>query len=252
MPTTAAPGDWGGIVFRNELDIDARQPALASVLENEGIFINYVNHAELRALAAATWSSAVVQDSFAPISLNEARPNVSFNTDHQQCRRRDRRRSEQLQGQSGQRRWPIVLTKMATRICRYTADYNRIGPEIYFNTLTNNTINGLFVSIDTSAGQILDRLEVAARFNDTDITHVLSEHLVIQGTPGGARQPTYIQGTIGINGGVVTLSGGVLPTWVIDGTLLSVGFTQGTITIANGVAMLTGGVWPILGCRAAN
>ncbi len=232
-------------MFRNELDIDARASgASRRVLEEEGIFINYVNHAQLSFGGGDVLVSGL-QDSFAPITLNEARPNISFNTITNSA-------GAAIGADPNSFKDNLVNDVLDDRVDengnpafrRYTADYNRIGPEIYFNTLINNTINGLFVSIDTSAGQILDRLEVAARFNDTDITHVLSEHLVIQGTPGGARQPAYIQGTIGISNGVVNLSGGVLPNWVIDGSLLSVGFTQGTITITNGVALLTGGVWP--------
>ena len=37
------------------------------------------------------------------------------------------------------------------------------------------------------AGQILDQLEVAARFNDTDIAHVLSENLHHSGHAGRVR-----------------------------------------------------------------
>ena len=61
----------------------------------------------------------------------------------------------------------------------------RIGPDIHNNLLVDNSINGLFVRIQTELGQALDRLSVAARWDDTDVVHVVSENLLIDGTPGG-------------------------------------------------------------------
>ena len=65
---------------------------------------------------------------------------------------------------------------------------SRIGPEIHHNTLQNNSINGLFIRISTPAGNDLRPMTVSGRWNDTDIVHVVSENLVIQGTPGGPMQ----------------------------------------------------------------
>ncbi|MFY8200286.1 MAG: hypothetical protein ACOVLE_06430, partial [Pirellula staleyi] len=31
----------------------------------------------------------------------------------------------------------------------FTSDYDRVGPEIHHNTLTNNSLNGLFIRVDT-------------------------------------------------------------------------------------------------------
>ncbi|MCC6756189.1 MAG: hypothetical protein IT199_07445, partial [Solirubrobacterales bacterium] len=62
------------------------------------------------------------------------------------------------------------------------------GPDIRGNTLLNNSTNGLFVKTVTSAGGTLTGLDVAARWDDKDITYVLGENLIIQGTPGGALQ----------------------------------------------------------------
>ena len=58
---------------------------------------------------------------------------------------------------------------------------------IHGNTLSNDTINGLFVRIrtDPNSNQVLDPLTVSARFSATDIVYVLEENLVIQGQPGG-------------------------------------------------------------------
>ena len=44
--------------------------------------------------------------------------------------------------------------------------------------------------IDTPAGNVIEQLTVAGRWDDTDITHVVMENLEIQGTPGGPTGTT--------------------------------------------------------------
>ncbi|MEX2142880.1 MAG: NF038122 family metalloprotease [Pirellulales bacterium] len=241
LPTTPAAGDWGGIVFRNELDFDARR----TVLENEGIFINYVNHANF-GFGGGDVTIAGIQGSFSPIHLNEARPAVSFNTITSSA-------GAAIAADPNSFRDNLIndvgrTSATPDQQIRFRADYSRIGPEIYFNRLADNTINGLFIAVATQAGQVLDRLEVPARFNDTDIVHVLAEHLIIQGTPGGAvmrpgvlgqDQPTFAQGTVGIAAGVVTLTGGAWPAWVRDGALLTVGTVTYTVASRDGNTQLT-------------
>ena len=68
----------------------------------------------------------------------------------------------------------------------FRSDYERVGPDIRGNRLLDNSINGLFVRTETPAGNDLQTLQVQARFDDTDIVHVLGENLIIAGTPGGS------------------------------------------------------------------
>ena len=70
--------------------------------------------------------------------------------------------------------------------------FGRIGPDIHDNLLVDNSINGLFIRIRTQLGEALDRLDVPARWDDTDVIHVVSENLLIGGTPGG---PTLDSGS---------------------------------------------------------
>lgn len=44
VSTTPSKGDWGGILYRNDVDASAGRRNL----EDEGIFLNYVNHADMR------------------------------------------------------------------------------------------------------------------------------------------------------------------------------------------------------------
>ncbi len=72
----------------------------------------------------------------------------------------------------------------------FTPDYNRVGPAISGNNLVNNSLNGLFIKVLTLAGQEPRTLTVAGRFNDIDVTHIISENVEIEGAPGGNRIDT--------------------------------------------------------------
>ena len=67
----------------------------------------------------------------------------------------------------------------------FTANYGRVGPEVHGNTIVDNSINGMFIRIQTAAGNAIKELEVPGRFDDWDVVHVVSENLFINGTPGG-------------------------------------------------------------------
>lgn len=146
----ARPGDWGGLVFRDD-----------SGLEQEGIFLNWVNHADIN-----NGGGEVVVDSvrevFTPVDMTSARPTVSYS----------------LISKSAD-------AALSANLNAFEDSFGRIGPDVHNNRLDNNSINGLFVRIRTDLGETLDRLSVAARWDDTDIVHVVSENLLIDGTPGG-------------------------------------------------------------------
>jgi len=68
----------------------------------------------------------------------------------------------------------------------FVPDYRRVGPVIYNNDIRGNTINGLFVRVETLPGQPLKSLTTHARVDESEVTLVFGENLVIAGTPGGA------------------------------------------------------------------
>jgi hypothetical protein len=88
-------------------------------------------------------------------------------------------------------------------------DARRIGPDIHDNTVgslhdiapppgslpgtppinLNNTVNGMFIRVKTLAGNPLDLVDLTTRWDDSDIVHVVSENLLIAGTPGGSTTP---------------------------------------------------------------
>jgi hypothetical protein len=258
QPTIPSPGDWGGLVFRNDLDYATGH----AVRETEGIFLNYVNQAEIRYGGGDVVVDSL-QQTFTPVHMVRSRPTVTNNTiagSADAAMSADPNSFEEshfFNNESG---------------TEYTADYERVGPEIHFNQLStlhlgrvqditnvsssgpivittalphglttgarvriagvlgntaangnfnitvtgsnsftlngatsngaytpsagdtwqtletlDNSINGLFVRIRTQSGSPIDKLDVSARFDDTDIVHVISQALVISGTPGGPR-----------------------------------------------------------------
>ncbi len=174
FPTTSASrGDWGGVVFRADVDNAESRPNA----EEEGIFLNYVNHADISYGGGGNVVIDGVQQVVNPIQLVQVRPTISFNriTDS----------SDSAMSAS-----PNSFEETNFHSPRFqaagvfTSDYQRIGPDIHANFVNNNSTNGLFIRIETPAGNVLRPLTVAGRFDDTDIVHVLAENLVIQGSQG--------------------------------------------------------------------
>jgi hypothetical protein len=200
FPIAAGAGDWGGLVFRNDLD-DADD---RTNHENNGIFLNYVNHADIRYGGGTVVIDSVAQV-LAPVHLVDARPTISFN-------------SISLSADAAISASPNSFEESnfhapEFQFAPFTSDYQRVGPEVHGNTITNNSINGMFVRVSTPAGSGVLPLTVSGRFDDTDITHVISDNLEILGTPGGplAQQNVPEVGvvTLGIAADPGTLSAGI-------------------------------------------
>ncbi|QDV22465.1 DVUA0089 family protein [Aureliella helgolandensis] len=171
--TTPVQGDWGGIDFHGDVDrIEGRGD-----YERQGIFLNYVAHADLR-YGGGQITVSTPSPTVSPINMSESRPTLLYNT-------------IRLSSDAAMAADPNTFEETRFTHPRYQLaevfrpDYVRVGPDIRGNTLVENSVNGLFVRTSTAAGAALTTMEVAARFDDTDITHVLGENLVISGTPGG-------------------------------------------------------------------
>jgi hypothetical protein len=143
-------GQWGGIVFRQDSDAASKQA-----------FVNSISGAVMRYGGGQVAVDSQLE-SFAPIQIESTRPTVIFNT---------------ITDSAGA---PIAATPNS-----FEDTGDRFGPEFRGNRLTDNSINGLFLKIDTEFGRPLDRLDVPARFKSTDIVYVIPENLVINGGVGG-------------------------------------------------------------------
>lgn len=143
-------GNFGGIVFRQDSD-----------LEDLGVFLNYVNHVDIANGGGKVFVGAR-ESVFTPIHIVDARPTVSFNH---------------------------IATSDDAAISASPDSFDdsigRIGPDVHGNFLAGNTIDGLFIRIETPLGSNIDKLTVSGRFDDTDITHILAENLIIAGAAGG-------------------------------------------------------------------
>jgi|GEM_PF-498183 len=212
-PQRTAPrqGDWGGLVFRNNLDyqfIAAYDPASGlparRVAEVDGIFLNYVNYADIRFGGGEVIVDGV-RSTYAPIHMVEARPTVSFNV---------------ITNSAGPAMSADPDSFRDTRFQSwnhyepFTADYERVGPHIHHNvlvanyattidgqpTLQRNSMNAVALRVETPAGGMPQKLTTFARWDDWDIVHVVPENLFVQGTPAGPiTRPRSIRNLNAIN-----------------------------------------------------
>ncbi len=174
LGTTPRSGDWGGIDFHGDVDrAEGRGDH-----ELNGVFLNYVSHADIRyggGQVTVTIPNRVVS----PITMSESRPtllNNKISLGSDAALSADPNSFEET-------RFTHPRYQLAES---FKPDYARTGPDIRGNILTENSTNGLFVRTTTAPGQPLTTLNVAGRFDDTDIVHVLGENLIVRGTPGGA------------------------------------------------------------------
>lgn len=174
VPTSPSPGDWGGISIRNDIDESEGR----STYRREGIFLNHISNATIEFGGGDIIIDGVLQP-INPIELTVSQPTIVHNTI---TNSRDSAISAD----------PDSFEEITFHEPRYqygaapfTVDYTRIGPDISWNTLVDNSTNGLFVRVRTNPGDPIQKLTVPGRFNDTDIVHVIAQNLEIQGTPGG-------------------------------------------------------------------
>ncbi len=173
FPPSAAPGDWGGIAIQRDID---QQDANRFDYDRQGIFLNVVNQADLRYGGGSTLVNGLSQV-ITPIHLTDARPTISYN-------------HISFSADAAMSASPNSFEESNFQAPRFqftpfTSDYDRVGPDLHGNTATNNSINGMFVRVLTPAGNARLPMTVSGRWDDTDLPYVLSDQLVIQGTPGG-------------------------------------------------------------------
>ncbi|MGN6546573.1 MAG: matrixin family metalloprotease, partial [Aureliella sp.] len=199
LSTTPQAGNWGGIEIHN--DVDRAQGR--GDYERKGIFLNYISHADIR-YGGGQVTVANPSPTVNPIYMAESRPTLLYNKitlSADAAISADPDSFEETLFTEPRYQLPTFSGDPG-----YRPDYDRVGPDIRGNSLTGNSINGLFVRVPTAPGQELVSLNVAARLDDTDITYVLGENLIIGGTPGGAvvekTPPTVslIQGVPGTGG----------------------------------------------------
>ena len=172
LPTAPQPGQWAGIEFRNDFDYSEGRP----VWETEGIFLDFVSHANIQYGGGAIDVSEPI---VTPLQMDESRPTLIYNTITNSA-------DAAISADPNSFLETNFNAPIFQRASAFTSDYDRVGPELSGNRLIGNSINGLFVRVETPAAGQLEAMTVSGRFDDRDIVHVLSEVLVLQGQPGGA------------------------------------------------------------------
>ena len=172
--TIPGAGDWGGISFRRDVDVaSGRRDG-----EDEGIFLQYVNNADIRYGGGSVVVDGVAQTINA-IQMFETRPTITYN---RITRSADAAMSA-LPNSFEETNFNEPRFQLSGA---FTSDYDRVGPDIHHNTLTNNSLNGLFIRVDTPVDGSPKTLTVSGRFDDIDIVHVFADNLILSGAPGGS------------------------------------------------------------------
>ncbi|MFY8056760.1 MAG: hypothetical protein ACOVRM_03405, partial [Planctomycetaceae bacterium] len=172
IPTTPKAGNWGGLVFRR--DVDNAEGRIN--YERQGIFMDYVAFASIQ-YGGGKLDVDSVNQIVNPITMVQARPGIYHNT--------ITRSEDSAMSADPDSFEETTFTAPAFQSVPFTPDYSRVGPDIYGNTLQNNSTNGLFIRIQTAPGAPTRQLTVPGRFDDRDIVHVIAENLSIKGSPGG-------------------------------------------------------------------
>ena len=172
-PPAPQGGDWGGVEFRNDID---QADASRFLYQDEGIFLNYINHAQFQ-YGGGEVIVAGISQVITPLHMTDARPTLSHNLIQQSA--------HAALSMNPDSSLESNFHAPQDQQIPFTSDYSRIGPQINDNQTVDNSINGLFIRVVTPAGQDLERLTVPGRWDDTDVTYVVAENLVIAGTPGG-------------------------------------------------------------------
>ena len=176
----ASPGNWGGIVYRRDIDqAEGRRHS-----EDDGIFLNRVNHAEMRYGGSSNVLIDSVQQLVNPIQIVNLRPTISFTEITQSADAAISAAPDSFEETSYQA--PVFQQAGA-----YTADYDRVGPDIRNNLFFDNSINGLFIRVATTPTDPPRSLTVAGRFDDIDVVHYVAENIIIAAQPGGSIQDGF-------------------------------------------------------------
>lgn len=172
--TAPMAGDWGGIDFRGDIDRDYESRRNREI---EGVFLNHIQQADIRfggGQVLIGGQPVVVS----PIDMAVTRPTIAYST---------------VSGSADAALAATPDTFAETHFtdpfyqagAPFTPDYDRVGPDLRGNTIVDNTMNGLHVRVRTRAGNTLETLTKPARFDDEDITIILTETLKIEGAVGG-------------------------------------------------------------------
>ncbi|KAA5546993.1 tandem-95 repeat protein [Roseiconus nitratireducens] len=176
----AGPGDWGGLIYRRDVDqFEGRRD-----LEDDGVFLQSVNHAEIRYGGSSNVLIDSIQQLVNPIQVVNMRPTITFNEITRSADSAISASPDSFEETSYQ-------APRFQQAGAFTADYDRVGPEISRNHLVENSVNGLFIRVPTTATQAPRELTVAGRFDDIDVVHVLPENLVVAGQSGGSIQDGF-------------------------------------------------------------
>ncbi|MEM6778539.1 MAG: dockerin type I domain-containing protein, partial [Planctomycetota bacterium] len=200
LDTDAVPGTWGGIDIRGDLDFADDSKVN---LEDAAVFLNHIQYADIMHGGGEVLIDSVRRD-VTPIELADVRATVMNNQISQSASAAISATPNTFEEtRFDEPRFQNEFLAGGTSPTFFTSDVSRVGPHINGNRIVDNTINGLQILVDTPTGGSLTPLTVNARFDDTDIVHVLTENLLIEGAAGGVSAGLTIPSVLLVTGEAV-------------------------------------------------
>lgn len=177
-------GSWGGIDLRG--DIDYADDSKIN-MEDNAVFLNHIQYADIQHGGGQVSVDGQTL-TISPIELADVRATILNNQIRNSAQAAIAATPNTFaETRFDESQYQNQVAPGASTPSYFTSDVTRVGPHIRGNVLTNNSINGLQIRLLTPTGGDLQSLEVNARFDDTDIVHVLTENLLIEGNPGGVN-----------------------------------------------------------------
>ncbi len=180
--TNPQAGTWGGIDLHGDIDFadDSRVN-----MENNGIFLNHIQYADIKHAGGIVTIDGVPQ-TVAAIELASVRATVINSMISQSADAAIAATPDTFaETRFDESRYQNEVAAGPGLSRYFTSDFVRVGPQIRGNTILDNSYNGLLIRINTPTGGSLESLDVNARFDDTDIVHILIDNLKIEGNAGG-------------------------------------------------------------------
>ncbi|MEM6978308.1 MAG: cyclic nucleotide-binding protein, partial [Planctomycetota bacterium] len=193
----ATPGSWGGIDIRGDVDLadDSR-----TNFENAGVFLNHIQYADIQNGGGEVTVDGLSRE-ISPIELADVRATVMNNRITNSANAAISATPNTFaETRFDEARFQNELVASDPASGPFVSDIVRVGPHINGNFIADNSINGLNIRLETPPAGDPERLQVSARFDDTDIVHVLTENLLIEGDAGGVSAGRVIPSAVLVDG----------------------------------------------------
>jgi len=165
--TGPSKADWGGIFFHQSSDVQGLDTM------GNGIFLDSVNQASFMFGGGQVNVNSVLQV-VQPIDISNPDPEAQFFV----------RPAIWFDNIS-----QSADAAMSADPNSFADTVDRVGPDVYGNTIVNNSLNGMRILIQAAQNLPVEQLGLSARITHTDLVYILQSNLLLTGNAGGPFEP---------------------------------------------------------------